>query len=890
MGRFRSRLIRLGGLFRKRRREREMAEELESHLQMHIEDNLRSGMTPEEARRQALIKLGGLEQVKEDCRDARDVRFIKELFQDIRYGLRQLRRNPGFTVVAVLTLALGIGANTAIFSVVDAALLRPLPYRDPDRLVMVWNQLHRLGLNQFPASYADYSDYKTGNRVFDDIAAFEPAHFDLAGNQPERVLGMRTSANLFPLLGVKAELGRTFLSEENQPGRNGVVVLSDALWRRRFGADPAVLGKSITLDGGLYMVIGILPRTFRFSIGGPVYPDVWLPIALHPDPQRQTSGLQLIARLRKGVSVAEATVNMKAIALRLAQQFHLYRGPHGEDAGYDVTVVPLRDQVFGALRGGLLIMLGAVGFVLLIACANVSNLLLARGTARRKEIAVRASLGASRGRISRQLLTESLLLGVGGAGAGMGLARWGIQALTALSPNDASRLLDVHINGAVLTFVGALVLLTTVIFGVVPAAQSSGAGLNLPLAETRRSATASVSRHRFSSALVVGEVALSLVLLAGAGLLLASLLALVRINPGFNPENVVTARVSLPQSEYRQAHQVADFYNQLVVRLQQAPEVASAGLTSMLPLADGIYRNPFSIEGRQWQSQGADGVPQVANFEAVTPGYFQTLQIPLLRGRLFSALDGPEQAPVAIVSRTLVRGFWPDRDPLGRHIMMGAPRPGVPWLTIVGVVGDVHASGLDSPPIPQIYVPQNQHPSHTMAMVLRTPAGARKTVPFILNTVHQLDPARPVYDISTMDAALSSSVASRRYDALLLGLFAALALLLAAIGLFGTVSYSVTQRTNEIGIRMALGAERNDVLKMVIGQGLRLALIGVTIGIAGALALTRFLSSLLYGVKPTDPLTFVAVSLILIAVALIACYIPARRAAKVDPMVALRYE
>jgi putative ABC transport system permease protein len=883
-------LSKLSGLFRKARLEQDLDDDVRAHLEMLTEENLRKGMEPEEARYAAMRQFGNVTQMKEECRDAWGVRVINELAQDVRYGLRQLRRNPGFTAVAVVTLALGIGANTAIFSVVDAALLRPLPYQDSDRLVMVWNQLNRLGLNRFPASYADYYDYKAANKVFDDIVAFEPAHLDLVGgDQPERLFGVRTSANLFSLLGVKAEIGRTFVSEDNQPGRNNVV-LSDSLWRRRYGANPAVVGQAITLDGNLYTVVGVLPRTFRFSVGSTVYPDVWLPIAFHPDPQRETAGLQLIARLRPGVSPAQALASMKAIAAGLEQQFHLYRGPHGEDAGYDVTIVPLREQVFGGLRGGLLIMLGAVGFVLLIACANVSNLLLVRGTTRRKEISVRAALGASRLRLSRQLFTESLLLGLGGAAAGLILARWGIQVLMVLSPNDASRLLFVHMNAPELAFVAGLALLTTIVFGLVPALQSSKMNLNSALGAGGRGATAPASHNRLSRTFVVGEVALSLILLAGAGLLLTSLMRLVKVNPGFNPENVATARVSLPDTEYREGARVAAFYGQLLARLQGLPEVQSAGLTSLLPLADEVYRNPFSIEGRQWRAHGAGGVPQIANFQAVSPGYFKALQIPLMEGRLFSEQDGPDQVPAAIISRTLARGFWPNQNPIGQHVMMGAPRPGAPWLTIVGVVGDVHAGGLDSEPIPQVYAPQNQHPSHTMALVVRTSSGTAQVMPVVRSIVHALDPNRPLYDVSSMDTALAQSVASRRYNALLLALFAALALLLSAIGLFGTVSYSVSQRTNEIGIRMALGAEKGDVLRMIVGQGLRLALIGVAIGIAGALALTRFLASLLYGVKPTDPLTFIAVSLILIAVALLACYIPARRASKVDAMVALRYE
>ncbi len=618
-------------------------------------------------------------------------------------------------------------------------------------------------------------------------------------------------------------------------------------------------------------------------------PDVWLPLALGPDPEREAGGLRMVARLKPKVSLLAAQSAMKTVASALEQHYHLYRGPHGEDSGYNVSVLPLHQQIFGSLRKGLLIMLGAVGLVLLIACANVASLLLARSNARQREIAVRGALGASRKRLARQLLAEGLLLAIFGTGVGLILAQWCIRVLILLSPRDVTRLLAVRLDASVLMFAAGLAVLTALLFGSGPALLGSKADLNATLKDGGRSA-ASASRNRLGSGLVMAEVALSLILLAGAGLLMRSLVLLAEVDPGFNPENILTARISLPASQYSDGSRIAGFYSRLIGRIKALHEVRSASLISALPLSGAALRDPFSIEGRPWRQRGASDVPQVANFQIVAPDYFHTMKIPLLQGRNFSEHDARGAPPVAVVSRTLVRGFWPGRDPIGLHIMMGAPRPGGSWLTIVGVVGSVRNTNLDSTPIPQIYVPQQQHPSRSMAQVLEASQGAASPLPSVRSIVHELDRALPLYDVSTMDEILSHSVASRRYNATLLGLFALLAAALSAIGIYGVVSYSVSQRTHEIGIRMALGAQKSDVLKMVVGQGLKLVVIGVAIGIVGALALTRFLSSLLYGVKPTDPLTFIAVSLILIAVALAACYIPARRAAKVDPAVALRHE
>ncbi|OLE25410.1 MAG: hypothetical protein AUI36_32600, partial [Cyanobacteria bacterium 13_1_40CM_2_61_4] len=600
------------------------------------------------------------------------------MIQDLRYGLRTLAKSPGFTVVAVTALALGIGANTAIFSVV---------------LVMVWEQLLKLGLDRFPATFGDYFDYRDQNAVFEDIAAFEYANLDLTGSeQPERLLAMRASANLFPLLGRKAALGRTFVPEENQPGRDAVVVLSDALWRRRFGADASLVGKTVSLDGNPFTVVGVMPAGFRFSIDGSSSPDVWAPIAFHPDPARTAGGLRMIARLKPGVSTERAGTDMKTISARLEQQHHLYRGPRGEDAGYDVIVVPLREQLFGDVRRGLLVLLGAVGLVLLIACANVANLLLARATARQKEMAIHVAVGAGRLRLVRQLLTESVLLGLMGGCLGLILAFWGVDVLVSLSPNSVSSIVDVGIDGQALAFTLVIALVTGLIFGLAPALQVSRIDLNESLKVAGRSPAAGIG-SRVRQLLVVGEVALSLMLVVGSGLLIKSFIRLRAVHPGFNAEKLITAQISLSPSRFRQNHQMTAFYRQLLDRIATLPEVKSASVVSALPLSEGGGGDPFSIEGRPWRPfDPATRTPQVVSHQAIGLDYFRTMQIPLRAGRRFTERDSEGALPVVVVNETMARGFWARENVIGKRIMLGAPRPGAPWLTIVGVVGDVRSS------------------------------------------------------------------------------------------------------------------------------------------------------------------------------------------------------
>ncbi len=884
-------VLRFLALFRKRHLEQELGEELSSHMEMLVEENVRKGMSPVEARYAARRSFGGVEQFKENYRGQRGLPMIETLVQDVHYGLRMLVKSPSFTAVVVLTLALGIGANTAIFSVVNAVLLRSFPYKDPDRLVIVWEQLRKLGLNRFAAPFGNYYDYRDQNHVFERLAVLEYAHFDfLEVDQPERILGVRISADLFPLLGVKAALGRTFLPEENQTGHDQVAVLSDSLWKRRFGSDPHVMGRTMILDGNPFTVIGVIPRSLRFSFGNSSLPDVWLPIAFQTDPRRELGNLQMIARLKPGVSVEEARADMKALAGRLEQEYHLYRGPQGEDAGYDVAVTSLREEITGNSRDGLLVMLGAVGFVLFIACANVTNLLLARSATRQREIAVRAALGASRVRLVRQFLTEGLLLGMLGGCFALVIAYWSIGGLVRWSPYDVTRLFSVDIDGPVLVFSLGVSLLTGLIFGLVPVIEGANTNLTRSLKEAARGPAAVPPRGILRQVLVVIEVALSLSMVVGAGLLVKSFIAIQNVNPGFNSESVLTAQISLPEFEYREDYQVAAFYRGLLERIESLPGVKSASMISVLPLSGGGGRDPFSIEGQSWRPFGANRTPQVASYRVAAPGYFRTMQIPLVKGREFTMRDVEGAVPEAIVNETLVRGFWPGEDPVGKHIMMGAPRERVPWLTVIGVVADVRNSGLDSTPIPQIYAPQFEIPSRSMTLVIRTDSEPMRVVSAVQHEVQALDKSRPLYGIASMDQVLSEIVATRRYNMLLLGIFAGLALLLAAVGIYGVISYSVTQRTYEIGIRLALGADPGNIFGLIVGHGLVLTTIGLVIGLGGAFALTRFLSGMLFGVRPNDLTTFVGVSLLLMAVAVLACYIPARRATKIDPMVALRYE
>ncbi|HKW98869.1 MAG TPA: ABC transporter permease [Bryobacteraceae bacterium] len=803
---------------------------------------------------------------------------------DLRYALRTLARRPGFTFLAVIALALGIGANTAIFSVVNATLLLPLPYRGASRLVIIWDRLARLGIDQFPVSTANYLDYKTAARSFDEMAAFWYSEFNLStSDQSERVPAMRVTANLFPMLGISAAHGRLFLPEENQPGRDQVAVLSDSLWRRRFGASADLVGKRITLNGNALTVIGILPAGFSFSAGHPDAPEIWTPVALVANPDRSGGTLELIARMKPRVSLDQARADMMSVAHGVEERYHPYRGPHGEDAGYGISVTGLRDELYGRLRQGLLVLLAAVAFVLLIACANVANLLLARSAERRREIAVRQALGAARLRLMRQLLTESVSLSLAGGVAGLALAFWGVGLLQAILPASLPHLTEIPLDARVLSFALLVSLMTGILFGLAPAFESSRAGLSESLKESGRSTSGGARASRIRQLLVISEIALSVALVIGAGLLIKSFSRLLSVNPGFRTENVITGRISLAPDQYGDQYRVARFYRTLLERIRALPGVESASAVSQLPLSGGRGGDPFSIQGRPYDA--ASRTPQVANQQVIAQDYFHAIGIRLLAGRTFSER---EAEPVAIVNQTMARGFWPKADPIGQHILLGAPRPGAAWLTIVGVVGDVRTSGLDVAPLPQMYVPLAQSPTRSMSLVIRT--SDEGVMSAVRREVFSLDPSQPFYDVKTIEQRLAATVAQPRFQSVLLGIFAALALVLAAVGVYGVVAQSVAHRTHEIGIRMALGARPSSVLRLILGEGSAMAAVGIAVGFAGMLALGRIFSSLLYEVTPFDPGIFAGAAVLLFAVVFAACYIPARSASRVDPMIALRCE
>jgi putative ABC transport system permease protein len=800
------------------------------------------------------------------------------MLNDLRYALRMLLKSPGVTAMAVLALGLGIGANTSIFSVVNFLLLRPLPYKDPGQLVRVWATYPPKAVTQDATSYPDFTDWKNQNSAFQQIAAFTHQYFNLkGGNQPERILGLRVSADLFPLLGARTVQGRTFLPEEQQPGKDHVLLVGEGLWRRRFGKDPDLVGKTVTLNDESYTVIGILPSNFEF----PPFESPQLYVPLVADPNRGHGYLHVVARLNSAMKLSEAQAQMNVIAQRLEQQYPR----HDKDRG--ISLMPLQESVVGRVRHALLILTGAVGFVLLIGCANVANLLLARTAVRQKELAVRITLGASRLRLIRQLLTESVLLAFLGGTLGVLLAVWGVDFLMVLLHRilPLPRLDAVNVDSRVLGFTLLISLLTGLAFGLAPALGASKPDLNESLKEGSRSLTRSLRHNHIRSLLVVSEIALTLVLLIGSGLMLKSFLLLQQVDPGLHPDNILTLEFSLFESKYSKTRTRAAFFQQVLERLGTLPEVQSAAVVADIPLGGSADTLGFRIEGR------ADPAPRewlIAGFNVVSPDYFRTVGIPLLKGRDFNERDAENAPPVIVINETMAHRFWPDEDPISRRITMD----GEHWYSIVGVVGNVRHLGLDSPPRPEAYICYLQDPVlwPYLSLMVRTDSNPMRLASTIQGVIWAVDKDQPIANVRTMEQILSASVAQPRIYMVLLSIFASVALILAAVGTYGVISYSVTQRTHEIGIRMALGAQPGDILKIVVGQGMILTILGILIGLAGAFGLTRVLSSLLYEVTATDPATFVAVPLFLAAVAFLACYIPARRATKVDPMVTLRYE
>jgi putative ABC transport system permease protein len=811
---------------------------------------------------------------------------MRALWQDLRFGLRVLLKNPGFTAVAVVALALGVAANTAIFSVVHQVLLQPLPYREPGRLVMLWEMNRPRERHQNVVNPANLLDWEEQTDVFEDVAAFFDMRANLTGaGDPVEVPVQLATPNLFRVLGVEPIKGRGFAPEDAEPNAPKVVVLSYGLWQRRFGADPGIVGKTLTFSGTPETVVGVMPAGFQWFVRkGSLTaqaPEAWTPFNLAGQ-FRQRSGrfMSAVARLKEGVTRERAQVELSQLAARLEQQYPDF------DTGWGVEVVPLREQFAGPIRPALWVLLGAVGFLLAVACANVANLLLARAASRQKEIAIRAALGAGRWRVVRQLLTESLLLAVTGGGLGLLLAWWGVDALVALSPRDLLDIGSVRLNLPVLAFTLGVSLLTGVVFGLVPALEASRLDAGESLKEGARGTTGGRRGRRLRGAFVVAQVALSLVLLVGAGLMVRSFARLNSVNPGFNADGLLTMRVQLPPRKYREDERVIAFHRQAVERVAALPGVLSAGATNFLPFAGPGAATGFTVVGRPAPLPGEEPVTEV---RVTDENYFRTMGIPVLRGRTYSAQEATEERHVAVVSEALARKYFPGEDPLGRSIVVDMKLKPEP-TEIIGVVGDVKHQGLEEEPKPTVYWPPPELTYSTMTLVVRAQGDPAALAAAARREIQSIDPEQPVADVRTMRQLLAESVGRARFSAWLLGLFAVVALVLAGVGLYGVVSYAVAQRTHEIGLRVALGAQRRDILRLVLGDGMLLVAAGLCAGLLGALALTRLMSSLLYGVSATDPLTYAGIALLLAAVALLACLVPARRATKVDPMVALRYE
>ncbi|MEK6287007.1 MAG: ABC transporter permease [Acidobacteriota bacterium] len=798
-------------------------------------------------------------------------RLEDEMFQDLRYGIRMLLKDPGFTLIAVVTLALGIGANTTIFTMVNSMLLKPLPFKNPERLVMVWRANAEQTAKDLPSSVPLFIDWQQRNQVFEQMTAFTNGRFNLAGaDEAALVRGANVSAGFFETLGVPPLLGRGFLPDEDKPGAEAVVVLSHALWQQQFGAAPGIIGQQVTINARPCTVIGVMPPGFN-------YPDetrLWRTLTLDPQANRQAYFINVLARLKPGLSREQAHAGMDSMAAELAAQSARSTRDH-----FDLR--PLNEQLTGAIRRPLLVLFGAVAFVLLIACANIANLLLARASGREREMAVRAALGASRGRLLRQLLTESLLLAAFGGIAGLLLAVWSLSWLKGLSVLKLARLDEVALDGRALGFTALAVLLTGAVFGLMPALQVS---LQQPSAVLKGSAASRPDGQRLRAGLMVVEIALSLVLLVGAGLLIKSFLKLQAVDPGFKPEGVVTLNLNLPDARYGQPEKRTAFLQQITEKLQALPGVEATATAAYSPLSDIYNSRIFIIEGRPETPQGlfAGQIP-------VSPDYFRTLQIPLLGGRAFSIHDDAQAPGVVIVNQSFAKRFFPNEEVAGKRIHLGTRRPPV-WFEIVGVAGDVRQLKLESEAPPLAYVPHPQSVWSFMSLLVRPKGEPQMVAGALKQAVAAVDKDLGVAGLTTLDATLADSIAERRVLMTLLGVFAGLALLLAAIGIYGVIAYSVAQRTHELGIRMALGAEARDVLRLVQGQGMKLTLLGVAFGLVASFALTRLMETLLFDVSATDPWTFVLLPVLLLVVASVACYFPARRATQVDPLLALRHE
>ena len=872
---------RLSNLFHASRRESDLAREIESHLALLEEDFERRGLPPDAARLAARRAYGGVAQAQELHRDARGFPRFEQVFKDARYGARTLLRAPVFSLVAVVTLALGIGANTAIFSVVNAVLLRPLPYHNADRLVVA---LHS---GTDPVGPANYIDWRDQSRSFQTMAAAESWSVNLTGSEaPEHLLGLRVTPNLLPMLGVDPLLGRVFAAGEDRQGAEHEVVLSYGLWQRLFNGDANVLGKPVTLNSEAYTVVGIMPAGFKFAPFWATRAEMWVPLAFGDRVHdRGGNSLRIFARLKDGATLSQARAEMAAITARLERQY--------PGTNRDVVVMPLKEKVVGSIQTPLLTLLCACGFVLLIACANVAHMLLARTNGRQKEIAVRTALGAGRGRVIGQLLTENLLLAALGAAAGLLIAGWGIQALVALSPAYIPRVETVAIDLRVVLFLLAITATTAVIFGLVPAVQVASGNLSDALKEGGRAGSDGVSRRRLRGFLVASEFALAFMLLIGAGLMIRSFVALQSVDPGFNPHHVLSMVVSVAGSNEAETGRRTVFYHQLLDRVRALPGVQSAGGINHLPLAGDTWGWTFAIEGRP---KPRPGESPSAVYRVAMPGYFQTMRLPVLRGRAIAESDDARAPGVVLINERAAAAYWPGQDPLGQRISYD---DGGTWLTVIGLVKNAKQYEWASPPDPEVYLAALQNrdflgigESHTayITLVARTSGDPAELASAVKRAVWSFDRNLPISEVLTMDRVVADATSLSRFEMLLFGLFAAVALVLAAVGIYGVMNYSVSRRTREIGIRISLGASQSAVLRMVVRQGMMQALAGTAAGIVGALLLAKLMTGMLYGVRPNDPVTFGGVMVVLGLVALLASCLPARKATRIEPTVALRSE
>jgi len=865
-------------LTHKNEMDQELDEEVQFHLERDVERNVKSGMSLEEARYAALKSFDRLEQSKEECRSARGVGFIENIIRDVTYSLRVLRKSYAFTIVVILTLALGIGANTAIFSFANGILLRPLPYPQSDRLAVLEETAPKHGIRNMGVAYPNFLDWRDQNTVFESVAThFGTSRFSMTlDGQATEIRGSRVSYGLFEVLHVLPQLGRTFTMNEDRPEEDAVVILGYDLWQRNFGGDPNIIGKQVVVSSRTRTVIGVMPRDFRF----PEVSELWVPLAFTTKIYtRNDHGLEAIGRLKDGVSVTQAQSEMHAIAARIEEQNPV------TNAGLDVRVTSLHENLSGDYRTALLILLGVVGCVLLVACVNVANLMLARASARQKEFALRAALGASRWQIVRQLLFESLLLALFGGALGFLLSVGALRLLLTAIPIDLPFWMNFSVDLRVLGFTLGITVLTGLIFGIVPALQTSRVDLNDTLKEGARGSSSGGSHAR--SLLVVAEIAMSLVLLVGAGLMIQSFLRLRQVNIGLNPTNVLTATLVAPRAKYKEDSQRAALVKQIVERVRSLPGVESASATATLPLAGNNWTRGLTVEG--YPVAGPGQTPSVQH-TVVTPGYFRTMGITLLAGRDFNDSDTKDSPDVTIIDERVARQYWPNESPIGKRVRFGPPEDNEPWHTIVGVVSAIRHRHMQDESDPSVYLPHQKIPTGGLTLVARTSSNPHDFIAALRREVAQLDPDLPVSEVATMGEVVAKSIWQPRLYAMLFAVFAGGALLLALIGIYGVMAFLVQTRTHEIGIRMALGASARDVFKLIVGRGMKLTAMGVVIGVGGAIALTRLMHSLLFNTSATDPFVFILISGVLSLAAFFACYLPARRAAKVDPLAALRYE